>query len=281
MRQILSTIGNIAAALFNILFTHLQKSGVIEPGTGWRWMFLVGALPALLVVFTMRYLREPEPWLRLTGSADLKLSSNRTKLEGAWTNSADGSGNWVIVRKNLVPQPAPDVKSGEPGWVQLFNGKELDGWQTHSDQPGEWKVKDGILIGSGPLRHLFKKIDWDNFHLRVVAQINEGGSGTVTYRVPEVALKADKSPIGHRVEINSLKGFPVTTGSLTILDEPKQIVPSTLPPPKAGESERRLNDSVHGAVFAVILPSPTPCLVHRLEGFVVNIITAAPGMSAG
>jgi MFS family permease len=65
MLQILSTIGNIAAALFKMLFDHLQETHVIAAASGWRWMFLVGALPALLVVLTMRYLREPEPWLRL------------------------------------------------------------------------------------------------------------------------------------------------------------------------------------------------------------------------
>ena len=65
MLQILSTIGNIAAALFKMLFDRLQETHVIAAASGWRWMFLVGALPALLVVVTMRYLREPEPWLRL------------------------------------------------------------------------------------------------------------------------------------------------------------------------------------------------------------------------
>src|SRR6478609_2321259 len=61
MLQILSTIGNIAAALFKMLFDRLQETHVIAAASGWRWMFLVGALPALLVVVTMRYLREPEP----------------------------------------------------------------------------------------------------------------------------------------------------------------------------------------------------------------------------
>jgi MFS family permease len=75
MLQILSTIGNIAAALFNILFNHLQKLGMIQPGHAWRWMFLVGALPALLVVLTMRYLREPEPWLRLKAEGKLPKGS--------------------------------------------------------------------------------------------------------------------------------------------------------------------------------------------------------------
>jgi hypothetical protein len=42
----------------------MQQNGLIEAGSGWRWMFLFGALPALLVIFTGKWLREPEPWLR-------------------------------------------------------------------------------------------------------------------------------------------------------------------------------------------------------------------------
>jgi MFS family permease len=75
MLQILSTIGNIAAALFKMLFDYLSQQEIIVPGTGWRWMFLVGALPALLVVLTMRYLREPEPWLRLKAEGRLPKGS--------------------------------------------------------------------------------------------------------------------------------------------------------------------------------------------------------------
>src|SRR4029079_9265553 len=66
MLQILSTIGNIAAALFKMLFDYLQSAKIIEAGTGWRWMFLVGALPALPVVLNMPQPREPEPWRGLT-----------------------------------------------------------------------------------------------------------------------------------------------------------------------------------------------------------------------
>jgi MFS family permease len=71
MLQILSTIGNISAALFKILIDYCDQHGVIEAGTGWRWMFLVGALPALLVIFTSKYLREPEAWLRAREAGQL------------------------------------------------------------------------------------------------------------------------------------------------------------------------------------------------------------------
>jgi MFS family permease len=77
MLQVLSTIGNLSAGAFNSLFSNLQKPevGVIAPGTGWRWMFLVGALPALLVVFTGWFLREPEPWLRAKAEGRLPKGS--------------------------------------------------------------------------------------------------------------------------------------------------------------------------------------------------------------
>ena len=63
MLQVLSTIGNISAAVFKILIDYSEQHGLIAAGNGWRWMFLVGALPAMLVIFTGKYLREPEAWL--------------------------------------------------------------------------------------------------------------------------------------------------------------------------------------------------------------------------
>lgn len=65
MLQVLSTIGNICAGLVKMGIDQLEIAGTIAAGTGWRWMFLVGALPAFLVIFTQKYLREPEPWLKL------------------------------------------------------------------------------------------------------------------------------------------------------------------------------------------------------------------------
>jgi MFS family permease len=65
MLQVLSTVGNISAGLVKMGIDNLELAGTIAKGTGWRWMFLVGALPALLVIFIQRYLHEPEPWLKL------------------------------------------------------------------------------------------------------------------------------------------------------------------------------------------------------------------------
>lgn len=76
MLQVLSTVGNLTAGGFNSLFNYMERSGIlILEGNAWRWMFLVGAIPALLVIFTGKFLREPEPWLRMKEEGRLPTGS--------------------------------------------------------------------------------------------------------------------------------------------------------------------------------------------------------------
>jgi MFS family permease len=73
--QALSAVGNVSAALISIGLGHLEQKGTIT--SGWRWMFVVGALPALLSLLIWRKLKEPEAWkaLQASGSAKRKLGS--------------------------------------------------------------------------------------------------------------------------------------------------------------------------------------------------------------
>lgn len=63
--QVLSTVGNVSAVGIKMVVDRLQAEQVIAAGEGWRWMFLVGALPACLILLTRRKLREPDSWLKL------------------------------------------------------------------------------------------------------------------------------------------------------------------------------------------------------------------------
>ena len=69
--QVLSTVGNVTAGFAMKGIATLEKAGTIQSGTGWRWMFLIGAVPAVMVIFTGKYLREPESWLALKQSGRL------------------------------------------------------------------------------------------------------------------------------------------------------------------------------------------------------------------
>lgn len=72
------------------------------------------------------------------------------------------------------------------GFVSLFNGKDLTGWKAHPSQPGNWRVENGILIGSGPGNsHMYtRRGDYENFHLRVEARVNDGGNSGIYFRSP-------------------------------------------------------------------------------------------------
>jgi serine/threonine protein kinase len=84
----------------------------------------------------------------------------------------------------IKPQSTvPLLKAGaaEEGFVSLFNGKDLKGWKPPPGGPaGIWGVKDGAITGTGFFWHLFtERGDFDIFHLRLEAKINEKGIGAV------------------------------------------------------------------------------------------------------
>jgi MFS family permease len=66
--QASSVSGNCAAALINIYLGSLQKQGVVPADqwlTPWKVMFLIGILPAVLLVVVQLTLREPDKWIAM------------------------------------------------------------------------------------------------------------------------------------------------------------------------------------------------------------------------
>jgi serine/threonine protein kinase len=103
------------------------------------------------------------------------------------------------------------------GWTPLFNGKDLTGWKRDPSQPGNWRVENGVLIGSGPqTSHLYtERNDFRDLHLRLEARYNDGGNAAVLFRsgFGPVDPKGDpKRPRGYEVPINSTHGAKGTTG---------------------------------------------------------------------
>jgi MFS family permease len=88
--QALSAVGNITAALCGIGLALLSRDGVIKES--WRYMFVVGTVPALLVLFIMRRLREPERWQKLAaeGSMRQRLGAYWSELfrDARWSRNA-------------------------------------------------------------------------------------------------------------------------------------------------------------------------------------------------
>jgi serine/threonine protein kinase/formylglycine-generating enzyme required for sulfatase activity len=102
----------------------------------------------------------------------------------------------------------------EAGFVSLFNGKDLAGWKTHPTQPGNWRVENGILIGSGTsLSYLYtERGDYKDVHVRVEARINGGGNSGVLVRTGWPIAGSH----GYEAQINCTHSDPNKNGSLYV-----------------------------------------------------------------
>lgn len=76
--QALSAIGNISAAVIGFTLSKMEESGSI--GSAWRWMFVIGAGPALLAIVIRRKLKEPEQWQSLNDEQLKKKLGSYTEL---------------------------------------------------------------------------------------------------------------------------------------------------------------------------------------------------------
>jgi len=135
-------------------------------------------------------------------------------------SSPDAGG--VVFKKIAIKELPPE----EPGWVQLFNGKDLTGWKTHPERPGGWTVEDGVLVGrAGPGgKYLFDaRGGHRDFHFRVEAKLNAEGDAGQVFRCQygfgaEVA--GGMVPRGYEANISQVGVFK--TGTLSGADWPPE-----------------------------------------------------------
>ena len=69
--QVLSTLGNMGAALVKMAVDSAANHHLIAVAGSWRYLFAIGALPAILAISSGLFLREPEPWRRLQAEGNL------------------------------------------------------------------------------------------------------------------------------------------------------------------------------------------------------------------
>lgn len=82
--QALSAVGNVTAGLCSIWMGSLGKAGVINAADSWKYLFWIGALPALLCVALAIRMKEPEKWVtaRAAGRATGVKFGSYTSLFG-------------------------------------------------------------------------------------------------------------------------------------------------------------------------------------------------------
>jgi hypothetical protein len=99
--------------------------------------------------------------------------------------------------KELKPEAAPPI-AVTPGFVPLFNGKNLAGWESHGNQKGDWQVLNGVLTGNGPFLKMLAttRDDYADLHLRMETRINADASGSVMFRYPHGPAQIAKLDLG-------------------------------------------------------------------------------------
>ncbi len=130
-----------------------------------------------------------------------------------------GTGFRIIQIGDLRTKTPPD----KPGWVPLFNGKDLTGWNQKKGET-HWRVVNDILTGSANksvvvLPTLRK--DFANFRLRAEVRLQSDqrgeGSGAIVFRgvyradiyettAGSLALKQDMAWLDHRPNALSKEG---------------------------------------------------------------------------
>jgi hypothetical protein len=82
-----------------------------------------------------------------------------------------------------------------PGFIALFNGKDLSHWKDEGKAKGHWTVKDGVLHYDGQGDSLVTSKDYGDFELYVDWKIGpKGDSGIYLRGKPQVQIWDD--PVG-------------------------------------------------------------------------------------
>jgi hypothetical protein len=104
--------------------------------------------------------------------------------------------------------PVPHVPNAT-GWIQLFDGKTLSGWQTFD--AGRWTIDgEGQLVGRGDRSHLFSPKTYKNLQFRAEVKLNHRGNSGMYFR----AKLMPGWPAGYESQVENTSPDPQKTGSL-------------------------------------------------------------------
>ncbi|HPQ14549.1 MAG TPA: DUF1080 domain-containing protein [Bryobacteraceae bacterium] len=110
----------------------------------------------------------------------------------------------------------------ESGWIQMFDGKTLNGWKAN-ENPESWSVKDGAIVGDGDVSHLFYMLEeCVDCEFKAEVKINHGGNSGMYFR----AQFGRGWPKGYEAQVNSSHTDWKRTGSLyNFVNVKEQLVP--------------------------------------------------------
>jgi hypothetical protein len=110
----------------------------------------------------------------------------------------------ILVLAGMVAAAQATAQVGEEGFVQLFDGKSLDGWQRRGGQ-STYRVEDGAIVGSfaDAKRNTFLCTDksFGDFILRLEFKLEAGNSGVQFRSAARQNADGSESVFGYQAEI--------------------------------------------------------------------------------
>jgi hypothetical protein len=116
-------------------------------------------------------------------------------------------------------------------WVDLFDGKNIDGWRPQRLPEGQtsWKVVDGTLSADGPMCHLFyagpvRNADFKNFELEVEAMASPSSNSGIYFHTAYQETGWPRK--GFEIQINNSQAreFKKTGSLFNVRNNYKQFV---------------------------------------------------------
>lgn len=117
------------------------------------------------------------------------------------------------------------VSAQSDDWVELFNGKNFDGWKI-SENPDSFTIEDGVIKVNGPRAHMFymgdvANHDFNNFELIVeVKTMPQTNSGIFVH----TQYQEDGWPsVGYEIQVNQSHSDWRKTGSVYSFQDVKEV----------------------------------------------------------
>ena len=105
----------------------------------------------------------------------------------AWSREASYTIRELPKGKPVTVLPKPKLELG-PGWVPLFDDKELSHWRGYKQKelPAQgWAVEGGVLVNHGGGGDLVTREEYADFELTLQWKISEGGNSGIFFHASE------------------------------------------------------------------------------------------------
>jgi len=171
----------------------------------------------------------------------------------------DSSFDWTAVRAPALEAPE-NPSWGEP--LELFNGKDLDGWSPFGGQENQWATEDGVLVNEDSGANLVTDRAFQNFKLHIEVNVPEGSNSGIYLRGRhEIQVQDDHGKEPHARHMGGVYG---------------QVTPTSNPSLPAGEWQS-FDITLLGRWVTVVLNGETIIAHQEIPGITGGALDSHEG----